>query len=40
MKNELISTFKQFGQTIDEKPSIHRGKKEESLDYRMAKGAG
>lgn len=40
MKSELITTFKQFGQVIDEKPSIHRGKREESIDYRVAKGAG
>lgn len=40
MKSELMTTFKQFGQVIDEKPSIHRGKREESIDYRVAKGAG
>jgi hypothetical protein len=40
MKSELITTFKQFGQAIDEKPSMHRGKREESVDYRVAKGAG
>ena len=40
MKNELISTSKQFGQTIDDKPSILRGKQEDSQDFRMAKGAG
>ena len=41
MKSELVSTFKLFGLAIDEKPSKQRGKREEqSVEYRMAKGAG